>query len=302
MTRYPLVQVDAFTSVAFTGNPAGVVPEADGLTDAQMQAIAREVNASETAFILPPDAADHDVRVRYFTPTVEVPTCGHATVAAHFVRAVDNELPASRVLAKIGVGILPVDILRDGDADPRIVMTQSPPVIEPPLDSDTRAVVLDALHLAEAQIDPRCPIQCVSTGHGKVIVGVSTRAVLDGLVPDMAALDRLGRAGIGPGFFVFTLRDPDPDVLAHARMFAPAIGIPEDPVTGNGNGPLGAYLVHHGLTPAGTDGETCFRARQGEAMGRPGTADVWVRSENGRPIEVRVGGDATIVFRGEIEV
>ncbi len=302
MKSYRLVQVDCFTSVPFTGNPAGVVPEADGLSDAQTQAIAREVNASETAFVLSPDGQDHEVRVRYFTPTIEVPTCGHATIAAHYVRAVENDLQTSRVMAKIGVGTLPVDILRDGDGKLRIVMTQASPVIEPPLDSETRANVLAALGLGHSDLDTRCPIQMVSTGQKKVIVGVASRTVLDGLAPDMAALDRLGRAGIGPGFFVFTLHGSDPDVLAHARMFAPALGIPEDPVTGNGNGPLGAYLVHHGLAPASEDGETYFRARQGEAMGRPGTAHVWVRSEAGTPTEVRVGGDATIVFRMEIEV
>lgn len=93
MKKYTVYQVDAFTRERFKGNPAGVVTKAEGLTDAQMQAIARELNNSETAFIFPPDGPDHEVRIRYFTPTMEVPTCGHATISAHYVRAVEKSCP-----------------------------------------------------------------------------------------------------------------------------------------------------------------------------------------------------------------
>src|SRR5260370_21149929 len=109
-------QVDAFTDRTFAGNPAGVVLGADGLTDRQMQAIARELNNSETAFVLEADADDHDVRIRFFTPTVEVPSCGHATIAAHYVRARRLGLPRCRIWQKIKAGRLPVDVdLRNGD-------------------------------------------------------------------------------------------------------------------------------------------------------------------------------------------
>src|SRR5512138_2981742 len=120
MKRYRLYQVDAFTTERFQGNPAGVVPEADGLTDAQMQAIAKELNNSETAFILSPAADDHEVWLRFFTPATEVPSCGHATIAAHYVRAVEMGLPSCTVVQKIGAGILPVEIIREED-DYRIV-------------------------------------------------------------------------------------------------------------------------------------------------------------------------------------
>jgi PhzF family phenazine biosynthesis protein len=123
MKRYRIYQVDSFTTERFRGNPAGVVPNADGLTAMQMQTIARELNNSETAFVLNAEAPDHDIRVRFFTPTIEVPSCGHATIAAHYVRAVENSLPSSTVIQKIGAGILPVDVVRD-DSDYRIVMTQ----------------------------------------------------------------------------------------------------------------------------------------------------------------------------------
>jgi len=123
MKTYRIYQIDAFTRERFKGNPAGVVPNADGLTEAQMQTIARELNNSETAFIFSPNAPDHDVRIRFFTPTTEVPSCGHATISAHYVRALENNLPGCTVIQKIGIGILPVEVIREG-GDYRIIMTQ----------------------------------------------------------------------------------------------------------------------------------------------------------------------------------
>lgn len=297
---YRIHQVDAFTSERFAGNPAGVVSNADGLTETQMQAIARELKNSETAFVFSPTAADHDVGIRFFTPTTEVPSCGHATIAAHYVRALELRLPTCIVMQKIGIGILPVEVQKHDDQY-RIVMTQGPIEFSPPLPDEARNAVLAALGLAEADVNPRCPVQIVSTGHSKVLIGINRRDVLDSLQPDLARLARLSSIIGCNGYFVFTL-DPDSvDVLAHGRMFAPAIGIPEDPVTGNANGPLGAYLVRHRL--ARTDRDTLrFSAAQGEAMGRPGTVDVEVAIASGNPVRVKVGGRAIVVFETEMRL
>ena len=298
--RYRLYQVDAFTTQRFQGNPAGVVTNADGLSVEQMQTIARELNNSETAFVLPPDAADHEVRVRFFTPTTEVPSCGHATIAAHYVRAIEDSLPSAVVVQKIGAGILPVAIVKQDD-DYKIVMTQGAIEFGEPFDSELAAETLRALSLSPDALDGRCPIEIVSTGHSKVLIPLRSRQVLDSLRPDLARLTELsGQIGCN-GYFTFTLHEPDADVLAHGRMFAPAIGIPEDPVTGNANGPLGAYLVKHKLASV-TDGSLVFRARQGEALGRPGVVEVTVETEDSVPKLVRVAGRAVIVFHCEIEL
>ncbi|MGD2068859.1 MAG: PhzF family isomerase, partial [Gemmatimonadota bacterium] len=273
MRRYEVHQVDAFTTEPFTGNPAGVVPHADGLSEREMQAIARELNNSETAFVLRPDGPDHDVRVRFFTPTTEVPSCGHATIAAHYVRAVEGGLPSCTVVQKIGAGILPVAVERRGP-DYRIEMTQGTVELGGPLSGRRRDEIVEALGLGPEELDPRCPVQVVSTGHSKVLVGLRSLERLHALEPDLAGLARISREIGCNGYFAFVLT-PEDDVLAHGRMFAPAIGIPEDPVTGNANGPLGAYLVEHGLA-APEDGVLSFRARQGEAMGRPGVVEVTV--------------------------
>ncbi|NNG17371.1 MAG: PhzF family isomerase [Gemmatimonadales bacterium] len=300
MRRYRVYQVDAFTNQKFRGNPAGVVPDADGLSEAEMQTIARELNNSETAFVLSPDAPDHDVRVRFFTPTTEVPSCGHATIAAHYVRAVEGSLTSGTVVQKIGAGILPVDVIRD-DSGYLIAMTQGAIEFSEPLAAKVSGEIVAALGAVAGDLDERCPIQIISTGHSKVLIGVRSREVLNSLEPDLGRLAAISRRIGCNGYFVFTLDSGTADVMAHGRMFAPAIGIPEDPVTGNANGPLGAYLVKHGLATA-VDGVLRFRARQGEAMGRPGIVEVTVRAVGAEPTLVQVAGRAVIVLRSELEL
>lgn len=300
MRQYRIYQVDAFTTQKFQGNPAGVVPDADGLSALEMQTIARELGNSETAFILSADGPDHDVRVRFFTPTTEVPSCGHATIAAHYVRAVENSLPPCTVVQKIGAGILPVEVDRAG-SDYRIVMTQGAIEFREPFEPERSGEILSALRLSAGSLDERCPIQVVSTGHSKVMVGIRSLDTLNSLNPDPARLAEISRDIDCNGHYVFTLNAAEEDILAHGRMFAPAIGIGEDPVTGNANGPLGAYLVKHGLaTPV--DGTFAFRARQGEAMGRPGVVEVSVELRGSEPSVVRVAGRAVIVFKTTVEL
>jgi PhzF family phenazine biosynthesis protein len=300
MKTYRIYQVDAFTKERFRGNPAGVVTNADGLSDSQMQAIARELNNAETAFILSPTASDHDVRVRFFTPTTEVPSCGHATISAHYIRARENKLPSCTVQQRIGIGILPVDIVKE-DSDYRIVMTQGAIEISPPITGEVRTDILDALNLSAADLDNRCPIQIASTGHSKVMVVIKSRETLNSLAPDPTRLVNISRKIGCNGYFVFTFDSDDSDILTCGRMFAPAIGIPEDPVTGNANGPLGAYLVHHNILKA-TDGTVTFKGKQGEAIGRPGIVTVTVHVKDGKPSIVQVGGYATVAFKTEIDI
>ena len=231
---------------------------------------------------------------------IEVPSCGHATIAAHYVRAVENRLPSCTVMQKIGIGVLPVEVVAE-EGDYRIVMTQGTPDFETPLAGSARDNIVRALGLSAADLDERCPIQIVSTGHSKVMIGVRRRTTLDGLRPNLTELAAIsGTIGCN-GYFVFTLEPVCDDILAHGRMFAPAIGIAEDPVTGNANGPLGAYLAHHRLVPV-TGEKLAFNGRQGEAIGRPGTVEVSVGLEDGVPKTVRVAGRAVVVFEGQLHV
>ncbi|MCP4899476.1 MAG: PhzF family isomerase [bacterium] len=300
MRRFTLYQVDSFTTTRLEGNPAGVVPNADGLSEGEMQQIARELNNSETAFVLSPTAPDHEMWIRFFTPSIEVPSCGHATVAAHYVRAIERELPSCTVMQRIGIGVLPVDIVQRDD-DYTIMMTQGRPEFEEPLSSPVAESISSALGLGPTDLDPRCPIQVVSTGHSKVLVGINSRDTLNRLTPNQHSLTEISHEIGCNGYYVFVLDLEGEDVQAHGRMFAPAIGIAEDPVTGNANGPLGAYLVKHGLATT-SDGRFAFRALQGEAMGRPGIVEVEVTADGGTPELVKIGGRAVIAFRTELEL
>lgn len=300
MKTYRVYQIDAFTKNRFEGNPAGVVANADGLTDSQMQVIARELNNAETAFILSPTAPDHDVWIRFFTPTTEVPSCGHATIAAHYVRAIEKDLSSRTIQQRIGIGILPVDIVKK-DSDYRIIMTQGRVEISDSVDLENQNDIISAHSLFPHDLDDRFPIQIASTGHSKVMIGIKKRERLNELQPNLIRLTDISKKIGCNGYFVFTFDSDDNDILTYGRMFAPAIGIPEDPVTGNANGPLGAYLVHHNILEA-PDGSITFKGKQGEAIGRSGIVTVTVEVKDGKPFKVQVGGDATIAFKTEIEI
>lgn len=271
--------VDAFTETPGKGNRAGVMLGAGHLTEIQMQEIARQVNVSETAFVLPPDDKSHEVKVRYFTPTKEVPICGHATIATHYLRAkTEHIMPPKTVLSKTGVGVLPVDIEKADDGNIKVIMTQGTPSLESPLAQAAVTKIVDALGISLSEIDSSLPVQIASTGHSKVIIPLKSKQVLDQLHPDSEKLKQLSNELGSNGFYTFTLNTGDKDILTAGRMFAPAIGIEEDPVTGNANGPAGYYLYKHNKLNK-SDNIISYTALQGEAMGKPGFVEVILRRD-----------------------
>lgn len=294
MRTYNLYQIDSFTKKKLLGNPAGVVTNADGLTEDEMQKIARELNNSETAFIFSSTNDMYDVQVRFFTPQNEVPICGHATIAAHYARAIEKCLDTTRVYQKTGAGILPVDIVREND-DYKIIMTQGEISFGNVISGEPLDQILLALGLEPNDLIKECPVCVASTGHSKVMIGIKNIDLLHSLHPNMEMLSNVSTTIGCNGYYVFTLH-PEEEIMVHGRMFAPAIGINEDPVTGNANGPLGAYIVHFGLHREKEAKEFTFTAMQGEAIKRTGTMDVKVRIENGEPAEVKIVGNAIIAF------
>lgn len=288
-----IYHVDAFTSEPFRGNSAGVVLHADGLSDTQMQLIARELRHSETAFMLSSD--DSDVRIRYFTPTIEVPICGHATVAAHYVRAKVLGLGDTTVWQTSLAGRHRVEIHAEG-GDHRITLEQGAPVFEPPLEGETRAAIISALHLTESDMLPGVPVQVASTGHSKVMIALKPEVNIDALSPNLSALTALSQQIGCNGFFPFQIRPGKYET--DGRMFSPAIGIVEDPVTGNANGPMGAWLVHHNLMVH--DGKLLrVQGHQGRALGRDGIVDIAVTIRDNQPEKVTISGAAVILFHAE---
>lgn len=296
--KYNLYQIDSFTKEKFTGNPAGVITNADGLTDYEMQKIARELNNSETAFIFSEDNRKYDTHVRFFTPTSEVPICGHATIAAHYARAIEKKLDNCRTYQKTGAGILPVDIIKENE-DYKIVMTQGKIEFGNIIEDESKKKLLIALNIKESDLLDDYKIQIVSTGHSKVMIGIKNGETLHGLKPNYEALSKLSSNIKCNGYYVFTVGSQESDILVHGRMFAPAVGINEDPVTGNANGPLGAYLVYYNHVKH-NNSLFKFKIKQGEAINRAGIIEVEVKIEDGKPVEVKICGDAVIAFRSEL--
>ncbi len=294
-------QIDAFTKERFTGNPAGVVLNAEGLTVQQMQALARELNNSETAFVISESESDSDARIRYFTPTSEVPVCGHATIASGYAIWKEKLDFPNPVRIKTGAGILSVERFELVDSC-RVSMVQGAVKLGGSFEERLVDRIITALGLTRTDLDERCPVSIASTGHSKVMIGIKNKLTLDSVLPDLVTLKALSQEINCNGFYLFTFDSNEEGVLVSGRMFAPAIGIAEDPVTGNANGPLGAYLVGNNLVPH--NGSTfSFRGKQGEAIGRKGYVEVLVLiTTEGKPEKVTITGDAVDVFRTEIDI
>jgi PhzF family phenazine biosynthesis protein len=294
-----LFHVDAFTRQRFCGNPAIVVLDADRLSDRQMQAIATEVNG-ETAFVLEAENNDHDMQVRFFTPRHEVPFVGHATIAAQYVRAKVEGNHTGRLRQRTGAGVVEIEVL-EADGDLRVGIALSPPSLGPIIPEHHRKQVLDALGISSPTLHKEAPLQILVKGSTRLLIGLRDAELLGSLKPDFEELTRLTPHVGADGYFVFALTDTPQGLGTESRMFCPALGIPEDPVSGNAHGMLGVYLVTHGLLRK-TDGLVGFRGLQGSYVRRPGTVDVKVEATGKVAQSVRIEGDAVIVYEAELPI
>ena len=201
---YKIYQIDSFSNKKFFGNPAGVVYKADGLAEVDMQRIARELNNSETAFIFSSDSKEYDVHVRFFTPLREVPICGHATIAAHYVIALENNFKEKTCIRqKTGAGILPVEI-EPIDNSYNVIMTQGKVEFGDIIDGKNLDRLVSALGIDNDDLIKEAPVQIVSTGHSKVMIGIKDYKQLHNLRPDMKELNKLSDIINCNGYFVFT--------------------------------------------------------------------------------------------------
>ncbi len=296
--RIRIFQVDAFTTERFTGNPAGVVLDADALTDSEMLAIARELNNADTAFVLKPDGGDHELRVRFFTPRTEAGFVGHATVATHFVLSGEGtprlQGSSGRVRQRQKSGIVDIEVRGEG-ATRRIAVRQAAPPLGRQLNDRERLAVLDALALSTGDIDTRCPLRIVGGAGTRLMIGVRSTEQLKQLKPDFSRLTTLSAQLGAAGFFVFTLSHAMAGCLTESRMFCPALGIPEDPVSGNAHGLLGAYLAEQGLLPH-TGATAQFTGAQGHHVHRAGRVDVELEFTQGKLDGVWIVGQAVEIF------
>jgi trans-2,3-dihydro-3-hydroxyanthranilate isomerase len=281
MRRFRYVVCDVFTDVPLAGNQLAVFTDARDLDPLTMQALAREMSFSETVFVLPPSSSDADVRIRIFTPAIELPFAGHPTLGAAFVLGG----PLSKIIIRIetGAGVVPVELEREG---PRIVfgrMEQPLPLHEPVADPEA---IFAALGVAGSGL----PVERYDLGPGHVYIELGSPEEVAALDPNIAALARATEDGVN-----CFARDGE---RWKTRMFAPNHGVDEDPATGSAAGPLAVHLARHGRIAFGEQ----IEISQGTEIDRPSTLYAEVHGSADDIERVVVGGCAVIVARGEFNL
>lgn len=310
MSSYNFVQLDVFTDRPFCGNPLAVFPEAQGITDEQMQQIAREMNLSETVFVLPPRDETALRRLRIFTPAKELPFAGHPVVGTWNCLAREGVVPIPengtgwiRIQHELGIGVLPVDIeFKDGEPT-SVVMTQGKFEMLSEIDDwHEQADIARALGLAREDLDETLSIEVISAGLAILAVPVRSLADLGHCRVNLAMLGEIYQRASATGCYAFTRETIEiGEARAHARFFI-ADNIGEDPATGSAAGPLGAYLVHHkAVAVEPIDGAFRFVIEQGDFINRPSRINLEVKEERGKIEQIRVGGLSQVIARGTLE-
>ena len=295
MPTYPFMQVDAFTTQPLAGNPCAIIFNADDLSDNQMLAIAKEMNLSETSFVLQSSIAD--VRARYFTPAEEIPLAGHPTIATLHALIETGQIQLqgnyTRISLELQVGPIPIELYATGSGV-RIVMNQKKPKF---LATFSPEVVMPHFGLETADCLPSVPLQIVSTGTPQLMIPVRNLDVLHRIRLNTATYPtfRQNAQFFGPHLFCLEGVTEQGDTFARHLGFAPDVA--EDPFTGSATGNMAAYLWHYGLLDKPT-----FTAEQGHWLNRPGQAQVEVVGPRDDIETVKVGGTAVTVMRGELEI
>jgi trans-2,3-dihydro-3-hydroxyanthranilate isomerase len=283
MPKYRYRVVDVFTETALEGNPLAVFPDAAGIDDATMQKIAKELNLSESVFVVPVTRADCAAHIRIFTSTREMLFAGHPTIGGSFVLRDEGLVPKEpgHFLLEEKVGPVPIRI-EPGDRP--LIWLKTPPIQFGK--TYDRAVCAQALGLDVADLLDVAP-QLASAGNPIIFVPVRDKSVVDRAWLDMSGMRLLQPAGDGPVcVFAFTPTSEG----AYSRMFAPELGVIEDPATGSATGPLAAFMLRNGLTPR--DNGARFLSEQGTKMGRRSLLHILVHGENGAD-GIEVGGYVT---------
>jgi trans-2,3-dihydro-3-hydroxyanthranilate isomerase len=295
MFRY--LHYDVFTDKPLTGNQLAVFTDPAGLAAEDMARITREMNFSECTFVLPSEQPGTDVRLRIFAPGGELPFAGHPVIGSTFALAHEGLIkpPQGRLVLGLGLGPTPVDLEWSGNEITFAWMTQQAPRFGPALDARDR--MASVLGIERAAIADGLPIQEVSCGLPFLYVPLTSRAAVDQCVPDArAGAAMLEEARLeSRGLFVFSVEPGDDGATAYSRMFGTDR---EDAATGSASGPLGCYLVRHGLVPSDRAGKIV--SRQGVKMERPSRVHIRIAGTPDAITEVKVGGASVLVGDGRI--
>lgn len=302
MNVYHYYHVDVFTTQRFGGNQLAVFLEAEGLSTEMMQTIAREINFSETAFVFPPQDDVTDFKLRIFTPQMELPLAGHPTIGTAFVLhhagVVQFEGDTHEIKVEKGVGIIPVVYQKDGENN--VIPTMTQPVPKFGDIWENRSVVADLLSLTVADLHPDYPVQGGSAGVPFLYIPIRDSEALAKIKIRLDVWNDAIKDTDYPHVFAFTPLKDRPTPTVRSRMFAPQMGIPEDPATGAASGPLGAYLVKYGIVSA--DESHRIISEQGFDFGRPSIIHINVELDGDEIQRVMVGGNSVYIGEGSITV
>jgi trans-2,3-dihydro-3-hydroxyanthranilate isomerase len=297
--RYRYFLCDVFTDVRFGGNQLAVLPDARGLSDRQMQQIARELNFSESTFVLPPEAGQTR-KVRIFTPTTEVPFAGHPNVGTAFVLAAAGELgaiePAVTVTFEEKAGLVPVTVRRREDGLIHCELT-APQRLSLGKTVSAQALARAVSLAADDVVTHTHLPQVASVGLPFLIAELRSRSALERARVNMEGIDALAAENVTPDVHLYVHSGDGFDL--RARMFAPLDGVPEDPATGSANCALAGLLAHF---HAETGGSFHWRIAQGVEMGRPSVLEARAEKRAGAVEAIRIGGASVLVSEGLIEV
>jgi len=290
MKEYQYHLVDVFTEQRFGGNQLAVFAEADGLTAEDMYAIANELNLSESAFVFPADDPTCDFKVRFFTPQIELPMAGHPTVGTAYVLRKLGKATRDSVRLEEGVGPLTINYNPDGS------VTMNQPVPQFSSVFEDRSILANLLSLNENDLHPGYPAQVVSAGVPFIYIPIRDLEAIGRIKLNLDVWDKHIANYETPHIFTFT----PSGAHVRSRMFAPAMGIPEDPATGAASGPLGAYLFKYGVVTA--EEALSIVSDQGVEMGRPSKVLIRVETSGDEITAVSIGGTSVDVGYGVMYV
>jgi trans-2,3-dihydro-3-hydroxyanthranilate isomerase len=303
MRSYRYLHLDVFTDHLFGGNQLAVFLDGRGLTPDTMQAIAKEMNFSESTFVLPAEQRGTDVRMRIFTPAEELPMAGHPTIGSTFALARSGVIipERERFVFGLGIGPVPVSLTWKKKELSFAWMTQPTPKFGDPIANPAGAAA--AIGLSPAAVSGTgLPVQVVSCGVPFLFIPLATRRAVDSASLDKGALDAFYR-GAGTqahGVFVFSPQPGHDKATVYSRMFAPGLGVLEDPATGSASGPLGCYLMHHKVVAPKQ--AAAMLSLQGVKMGRPSHVHISIGATGGEIDSVRVGGESVVAGEGTLYV
>jgi len=299
--KYQFYMLDVFTNQIFGGNPLAVFPDGQGLSSELMQRVAREFNLSETVFVLPPEQPGHRRKLRIFTPEAELPFAGHPTVGTAYLLAALGEIPLSgdqtQIIFEEGAGPVPVSIFAEGGQPVSAQLTAAQlPQFGPPTPAAADLAGLLSLDLEDLIAEE---IQAVSCGLPFLLVPIRQRQAMGRIQLKRERWEQALAGYWTPHIYVFTDDVEAPDLDFRVRMFAPALGIAEDPATGAAAATFAGYL---GVRDPAREGLLRWRIEQGVEMGRPSLLEIEADKREGQITAVRVGGSAVLVSEGKMNI